>query len=254
VHRSRPVVLLALLAVVLGGCRLGVRAEVEVERDGSGTASIVFELDRALLAELDELGVDPTAELTAAAARAPGWELTRRSADGDLTVTLSRDATEPGTLADAFEELTGGLAEADPALLIDLDLAVDEDGASTLGGTAQLRPPIGPGVVLDDPDALAAFEEQVADTVDASLTVTLPGPVEEDDADRREGRTLTWDLEPGEERTVTATASAPPWWEEAWVWAAAAGALGALLVAALLWWWLRRRRSRRGGPVDAAPG
>lgn len=245
-HRSRPVVLLALLAAVLGGCRLGVHAEVEVDRDGGGTAAVVFALDRALLDELDELGVDPTAELTAAAARAPRWQLTRRSADGDLTVTLARDATEPDSLADAFAELTGGLAEADPALLADLDLTVDDDGASSLAGTAQLRPPAGPGLVLDDPDELAAFEEQVAETVDASLTVTLPGPIEDDDADRRDGRTLTWDLEPGEERTVTATASAPPWWAEPWVWAVAAGVLGALLVAALVWWW--RRRRQRGGP------
>jgi hypothetical protein len=244
VPRPRPVALLALLAVLLAGCRLGIGAEVEVERDGSGTAAVAFDLDPELLDELDELGVDPTAELTAAASQVPEWDLIRTvDEDGSLQVTLTREAVDPDALTEAFEELTAGLTDDDPALLVDLDLAVDDEGAATLSGSAQLRPPVGPGVVLDDEAAATEFDARVAEAVDAVLTVTLPGPIEDDDADEVDGSTLTWRLPVGQERSVMATSAPPPWWSGTWLLVPGAALLIVLSLAALAWVVVRRRRA-----------
>lgn len=251
--RPRSVALLVVLAVFLAGCRLGVRAEVEVERDGSGTAAVALHLDAALLDELDELGVDPTAELTAAAASVPSWELTRRRAeDGSLTVVLARGVRTPGGLSDAFTELTDGLAGSDPALLIDLEVEVDEGGASTVSGTAMLRPPAGPGLLLDDPAEQAAFTDEVERAVDASLVVTLPGPIERHDADEVDGSTLTWQLPVGQQRDVSAVADPPPWWTGTG-WLVPGAALLLVLSLATLASVAVGRRSRRAEPDRAPP-
>jgi hypothetical protein len=259
VLRPRPVALLALLAVLLAGCRLGVRAELDVARDGTGTAGVVLHLDAALLAELDELGVDPTAELSAAAAGVPSWQLSRRGADdGSLTVSLVREASTPDGLTAAFAELTEGLAETDPALLIDLELDVDDAGAATVSGTALLRPPAGPGLLLDDPAEQAAFTEEVEGAVDASLVISLPGPIERHDADEVDASTLTWQLPVGEQRTVSAASGPPPWWAGTGWLIPAAVLLLVVSLAALVWVVVRRRargpEPAETGPADAAPG
>jgi hypothetical protein len=242
VRRSRLPWALAVLAVLATGCRFGVTAEVEVSRDGSGTAALVLELDAALLEELDELDVDPTAELSAVAAGVPAWQLTREvGADDALRLTLRHEAGSPAALTEAFRELTAGLTDTDPALVVDLDLAVDDEGAAELDGTVQLRPPIGPGVVLDEA-AEAELAALTADTVEASLVVSLPGTVTASDADRVDGRTATWEVVPGEPRTLSATAAAPSRWSgELLAAAAVAGAL-LLLSAVTLALVVRRRR------------
>lgn len=234
---------LALLVLLLAGCRLGVRAEVEVARDGSGTVAMVVDLDADLLEELDELGVDPTAELSAATGADEVWELERRTSDaGNLELTLSRQATDTAELTGALRELSAGLSEDDPALLVDLDVTVDDEGAVDLAGTAELRPPSGPGVVVDEA-ASAELAALVARSVDASLVATLPGPVTAHDADRVEGSTLTWKLTSGQPRTVSAQAAAPTGWPVETVAVVLAGLLvvvSAVVVAVVL----RRRRDQ----------
>lgn len=241
-HLARRLCLLALAAVALTGCRLGVSAQVDVARDGSGEAALVVTLDEALLAELDELAIDPTAELTAVAAEAPDWDLTRATDDdGGLVLTLRRGGDDPDELTDAFRELTAGLSETDPALAVDLDLDVDEAGAAEVSGTIELRTPIGPGVVTDEA-AAAELAALAVDTVDASLVVTLPGEITASDADEVEGSRAAWTVAAGEPRTVRATAAAPNGWPPEQIAAVAAGALvlvSAVIVAIVLW---RRRR------------
>lgn len=240
--RLRTLYSLALVAVLATGCRLGVTAEVDVDRDGSGTAALVLTLDAALLDELDALDVDPTAELSAVAAAVPDWQLTRESTSEDaLVLTLRREADDPGELTDAFRELTAGLAERDPALVVDLDLDVDEEGAARLDGTVQLRTPVGPGVVTD---AAAATElaRLATETVDALLVVSLPGPVTSADADEVDGSRLTWVVAPGEPRSVTAASAAPTRWSSEMIAAVVAGAvllISSLVIAIAV----RRRRS-----------
>jgi hypothetical protein len=236
---------LLLLAVVLSGCRLDVGAGLVISRDGSATAEVQLRVDAAGLARLDDLGVDPTAELAAVAGQAPGWQVTRETdEDGGLSVRLRRSAPDPAAAADAFRELTAGLAGSDPALLIDLDLDVDEVGAVDLAGTAGFRPPATAGATVDGtpvgPDA-AELERLTAEAVHARFSLTVPGAFEEHDADAMEGRTATWELAPGEPREVRAVASAPTGVAVGWL-AAGITLLLVLALGAAAWWWRRRPR------------
>ena len=244
----RPaLVLFGVLAFVLAGCRLGVSGELSIDRDGSATAEVILAVDAAGLAELDELGVDPTAELAAAAGRVQTWQVTRDvPEEGGLVVRLSRPAADAAAAAAAFRELSAGLTASDPALLIDLDVDVDEEGAVRIDGTATFRAPAPRGATVDGEPAgpgAAELETLTARAVDARFRVTVPGELVEHDADTVEGRTATWDLEVGPTRTVTAVAAAPTGVPAELVLVGAA-VLGLVVLGALAWWWRHRRRAR----------
>jgi hypothetical protein len=232
------------LAVLLAGCELGVTTAVEVDRDGGGTVALALAADPELLAELDELAVDPTAEIEAAVAATDGWRVERRVDHDGLRVTLSRSVASPDELTATLRELSAGLASEDPALELDLDLDVAADGASALAGTAGLRAPAGPGVLGDPqlPDA-GTMQQLTAAAVEPLLEVTLPGPVTEHDGDDLEGRTVRWQLPVGEQRTVGAAATAPSWPSAELVAAGVAGGLVVLSAATLTVTLLRRRRT-----------
>jgi hypothetical protein len=252
VHRasSSPLtvlVLLAAVAVLLAGCRLEVAGDLTIARDGAATAEVSLSLDEAALAELDALAVDPTAELAAVAGEVTGWQVTRESPeDGGLTIRLSRTTADAQGAADAFRDLSAGLAEGDPVLLVDLDVQVDDEGAVRLAGTAGFRPPSTAGASVDGepvgPDA-EELAELTAAAVQASFRVTTPGAIVEHDADQVDGRTATWDLAVGDPRPVRAVSDAPTG-VPVEVLVAAAGLLGAVLLAVAVWWWRRRRRGR----------
>jgi hypothetical protein len=238
-----PLALLLAVALLLGGCRFDVGADLTIARDGAATATLELRLDREALTRLDDLGVDPTAELAAAAGQVPEWEVTRLAdEDGSLTVRLARSTVDAAAAADALRDLSAGLVDADPALVLDLDIDVDEDRAVRLDGTAELRPPATAGVAVDGepvgPDA-GELARLTAAAVDASFSVTVPGQLEQHDADSVDGRTATWNLEAGEVRRIQATASAPGDWT---LWLLVGGAAALLLLAVLLAWWWRRRR------------
>jgi hypothetical protein len=247
--RRRPLLLLTLLlaALALTGCRLAVVADLTIARDGSATAEVELWLDPTALAELDGLGVDPTAELAAVAGQVPGWEVERRAEDeGALAVTLRRTAADADAAADAFRELGAGLADGDPGLLVDLRVDVDDAGAVRLDGTATLRPPASVGVTVDGqplgPDA-EELERSTAEVVRARLSVSVPGEVRDHDADVVDGRTATWELEPGTARSVRLVAAAPGRFA-AWLVAGGVAFVLVLVLAGALWW--RRRRRARG--------
>ncbi len=234
---------LGLTAVLLAGCRLDLAAVADLETDGSGTLALTIRLDDALLTELDGLAIDPTLEVTALARELDGWELERTvDEQAAITVTLSRTFDDPAEVGDAFRALAGGLAPEDPALLVDVDLAVDDQGGARLAGEVGFRPPATGGAQIDGevlgPDA-AELAALTADVVRPQLTVTLPGPVEDHDADRLEGRTVSWAVPIGETRTVAATSMPPGIHEQPWVWATV---VGVLLVLGVTWLALRRRR------------
>jgi hypothetical protein len=239
------VTLLAVLVVLLTGCRLDVTGALTIARDGRADATLELTVDEATLAELDALGVDPTAELAAAASQAPGWEVTReRPDDGGLAVRLTHPSEDAAAAADAFRELTAGLADDDPALIVDLEVEVDDGGAVRLEGVAGFRPPATPGASIDGepvgPDAteLAAL---TAEAVTARLVVRVPGTFVEHDADEVDGRTATWELEIGDPQPVRAVAAAPTG-PPAWMVVAVAAMLLLVALATLSWWWVRRRR------------
>jgi hypothetical protein len=231
-------------AALLGGCRLGVAAESTIRADGGGTAAVVLRLDGELLAALDELGVDPTAELEAAATEVEGWAVTRRS-DGDgLVVRLEHEVGSPAGFGDAYRDLVIGLSDADPALLVDLEVDVDEAGAAAVTGTVELRAPATAGIARDgialgpDADRLAAL---TAEHVDAQLVIELPGRVTAHDADLQDGRTLVWQVPVGTVREFSATASPPE--RRAW-WLVGLGAVALVVLVRLF-------RARDAGEVVA---
>jgi hypothetical protein len=239
------VVLFAVLVVLLAGCRLDVTGELTIARDGRADATVELAVDESTLAELDALGVDPTAELTAAVSQAPGWEVTReRPEDGGLAIRLTRPSVDAAAAADAFRELTAGLTDDDPALVVDLEVEVDDEGAVQLQGTAGFRPPATAGASIDgdpvgpDEDELAAL---TAEAVTARLVVRVPGTFVEHDADEIDGRTAVWELAVGEPRPIRAVAAAPTG-PPAGLVVAVAAALLVVALAALTWWWVRRRR------------
>lgn len=235
---ARWVAAVAALLLV-AGCELRVTTEVAVDRDGSGRVGLGFALDDEMLAELDAVGVDPAAELTAAVAATSGWEVARDAAADGLTVTATTTAADPAAITDALRELTAGLSEDDPAVEVDLALDVDDEGAATVRGTARLRPPAGPGVIDgdDDRDRMLALTREA---VDASLVVTLPGRILDHDADDLDGRTLTWQLPADGTVTLEASAAAPGPFTPQRI-AALVGAMLVLLAAGgVVWVWRRR--------------
>jgi hypothetical protein len=216
---------------------------VDVDAAGRVAVAVVLRADPAALETLDGLGVDPTAEL-AAVGEVPGWTVTRTTdPDGGLQVRMEHERTDPATATAAMRELRAGLAAGDPALLVDLDLDVDEAGAADLSGRVQLRPAATPGATLDGEPLGPTGEELAsltAQAVEASLQVRFAGRVVDHDADAADGGVLRWTVPVGEDRTVHARAAAPTRWR-AWALPATAGV--ALLLAAALTVGMRRRRS-----------
>lgn len=214
--RSARALLLAVAVVVLSGCRLDVVAPITLHADGTSTAGLTVRFDPRLLAELDALGVDPTAELSAAVAAEEAWSLVRtREDDGALTVALRREVADDTELEAVYAELSSGLADEDPALDLALDVDRDEQGGVTVSGTGGFRPPRGVGLEVDgepigeDAEALAAL---VADAVEVAIEVGMPGEVTAHDGVALDRSTVRVVLEPGVERRFSIRSDPPPWW------------------------------------------
>jgi hypothetical protein len=215
-RRSASSVLVIACLLVLTGCRMDLVAEAVVDPGGGGRVAIATGFDTELLDQLDDLGIDPTAELEAVAASTAGWETVRRTRDdGGLEVVATRAVDDGDAIGDVFRELSAGLSETDPALVIDIGVATDDDGGTQVSGSAALRPPATAGVSLDGVEVGPATQELaalVADAVDAQLRIRFPGNVQRHDGDRLDGRTVTWDLPSGAQVPVDATASPPSLW------------------------------------------
>ncbi len=214
--RFARALLLAVCVVVLSGCRLDVVAPVTLHADGTSTAGLTARFDPRLLAELDAIGVDPTAELSAAVAAEEAWTLERtRDEDGALTVAIRREVADDAELAATYAALSSGLADEDPALELALEVDRDDQGGVTLSGTGSFRPPLGVGLEVDgapvgeDAEALAAL---VAETVEVGLEVRMPGVVTAHDGVALDRSTVRVELEPGFERSFSVRSDPPPWW------------------------------------------
>jgi hypothetical protein len=200
------------VVLLLAACELETRAVLDVQRDGSGSAGVELHLDEELVRELDELGVDPAAELAAVTAADPAWQLERGTRDGGLVLRAVReDAEDP---AAALAELSEGLTEDDPGLFIDLDVDVDEEGRIEVRGSARLQGPAAPGAVDDAGEPLGPDAGQLRELTAAHATgeieVTLPGRVVGHDADQADGSTMRWSLPPGTDVPVGAVSVPQP--------------------------------------------
>lgn len=239
----RALVLLAIGMVLLSGCRLDVVAGADVAADGSATVSLSLRMDDALLDELDELAIDPSVEIQALATELEDWSLDRSVDDEQaVTLTLSREVDDPAEIGGAFRGLADGLASRDPALLLDVDVQVDDEGAATVSGGAAFRPPASAGAELDG-EPLGPEADELAELTETALyprlELTLPGQIQEHDADQVDGRTLTWEVPIGTTRELSATSEPPGLLETTWLWVAIGG--GVVLLLGLIVWLVRRR-------------
>jgi len=236
---------LALVSMAATGCRLDLTAGAELQGNGTGTATLAIRMDDALLTELDELAIDPTIEITAAATEAEGWTIERTVDDEQaITLLLVAEVTDAAELGELFRDLSSGLSEHDPGLLIDIEVAMTADGAATVEGTVSFRAPRTAGVVVDDEPfgpAGDTLQARTAEVVMPRLELTLPGSVVAHDGDQLDGRTVRWDVPVDDVRGVSAVSESPALYQEAWVWIAVTGVL--ITVGALVLVWRRRRRS-----------
>lgn len=250
-RRAATLLLVAALALGASGCRLGVSTDVTLAADGSAVVGIALRIDGSMRVELDRLALDPTLAIDAALAGDDGWRRSRAiDDDGGLVLAFERDVADPAELARLLADLSEGVPDEAPALDVALDVVPGARGAVVVEGRAGVRPPSTAGARLGGvpigPSG-AELAELVDRVVDASLTLTLPGPVVEHDADRVEGRSLTWELPVGATRPVRAVGAPVPWWAigrllppDARI-AAAIAAGAAVLVAGLA---VARRRRR----------
>lgn len=244
-------VVLLVVALVATGCRIDVGTEVAVDRRGGGEVAVSVRIDGATLRELDAVGVDP--ELDVAVALGPGtaWRSERViDADGGLVVTYRQPFTDGEEATALLAELSADVAPQDPALRLDVTMITTGSGEVRLAGTGAVSPPATLGVRVDGAPVGPSGEELaalVADAVDATLVVRVPGRVIEHDADAVTDGTLRWDLPVGEPRTIVLVADAVPLWRRVpwWGWVML---LGAAVAGAVV----RRRRTADGGAVSPA--
>ncbi len=249
----RTVFMAAAALLLLLGCRMDLVAPVELRADGSAVAGLEARFDPRMLAELDALGVDPTAELAAVAAAEEQWELFRvREEDGGLTVTLRRELADAAALPEVYAGLVTGLAPEDPMLELDLDSAEVVDQRGRLSGTARFRPPTTSGLTVDGEalgDGAAELAAVVEEAVTVGVEVVMPGPVEDHDGFLLDGDTVRIDVTGDELRRFEVVSGPPPWWSriptDVGTWLAIGGAVLLLGVGLVLLG--RRRGAERAG-------
>lgn len=238
--------LVALVAVLATSCQLSLATDVAVDPDGSGTLEVAVAVDDELGRLLADAGVDLTLGLAEADAAAAGWELEEVARGDGREVRLRTSFDEPSELGRMVEELHAGLDAEDPAILDDVELRRDEEGATTFTARAGLALPTTPGatgtgVTFDADDLADVLARDGGSAVRYDLRLTLPGRPLDHDADARRGRTLTWSLPIGELREVRATAAPPS--DRTWLLVGATFVVSAAAAAVVVV--LTRRRGRR---------
>lgn len=207
---ARRCAVVALLAVVLAACRVGVTTEIEVDADASGELVMTVQVHAETAATLTTLGLSLRPPAVA------GWQSEESVTDEFHEIVVSTQFASGQELTSRVDELSVGLDDEDPAVLQDVVLVVADDGAATFDGLAGLRLPSSAGA--DAPGWPTADEmRELADDVTASLQVTFPGSVDESNATTVAGRTATWDLAVGTLVAVSATSAAPSVWQLGWV-------------------------------------
>ncbi|MEZ4554184.1 MAG: hypothetical protein R3B59_09785 [Dehalococcoidia bacterium] len=244
--------LLGVALVLLGGC---VRAEigVHVEDDGSGTATVLFAFKESfidLMSSLDEGSseeFDPE-EVFSDIDRSQlpeGTEVDRYEEDGFVGSRITMPFRDVQELAGLLGFVTTGAA-------VPSEAAEDEGGFERFAIERT-----DDGWRLDAVAAALTTEEDLESADDAftqeffedasfTITIQLPGRIQEHNADEVDGNELTWNLdfestEPRELRAVSSTSGdgdGPPW---VLIGAVAAGVVA---LAAVGWDINRRRRVR----------
>jgi hypothetical protein len=103
---ARGLLLIALLAIVAGGCRLQLDVHVEAADDGSGAVEVVVGLDRDAL---DKIGGDLLAVLDVGALEDAGWAIDgpTAEADGYTRLRIRHPFGSPDEAGKVFDQIAG---------------------------------------------------------------------------------------------------------------------------------------------------
>lgn len=231
---------LVVATVLLTACQARLVIDISVDARGGGQLTVRLGADDDLLAEAAQAGVDPLDDLAEVGRRLEdaGWETVEAVADdGGRTVALTVGFADPEAFNEVAADLVEALAAPEVVVLERLRLSIDE-GELRLEGLATLEP--GPAVTelgLQPEEAveLVAAHDAFAYTINA----TLPGELLDTTADDV-AMPLSWEVAPGEQRSVLAITELPgPRW---WVFALGAAAI---LAAIATFWALATARSER---------
>jgi hypothetical protein len=234
---------LAVLVLVLAGCRVDATTRVEVAEDGSGTVTVEVVLDQEAADRVPDLAE----QLRVRDLRRTGWEITGpEPADGGgVVITATKGFFEPEQMATVLDEIGGNRGPVlDPSLertrtfgTTAYDFAGTLDlsrGIATFSDRQLTRLLDGFPIGQDQ----AALEEELgaplSELTSFTFEVVLP--------DGSETQTSTWDAHLGDEPTVMAAST-----EERNLLAfglAAGAALAVLLLVVVLLWRLIRRNKR----------
>ena len=167
------------LAPLLGGCRLDVGVDIEVEADASGTLALSIMTDSELDDAAESAGVDPLGRMVERieAADTPwGVEASVDEVTGDRVVTVEADFADPAEFQVRYEELRAALDAPEARLLGPLTLSVDpETDVMSLVGALPLE--VTDVAAADLGTDVASLHSQLSGVVSSVLTLRTPGPV-----------------------------------------------------------------------------
>lgn len=103
-RRARLVVLVALVALLSGACRVRTEVGVRVREDGSGSVTVTVSLDKDAVASAPDIEtLLQTSDLTKT-----GWVVTSsKQTDGSLVLRAEKPFANPGEADTIFRELSG---------------------------------------------------------------------------------------------------------------------------------------------------
>lgn len=179
---KKLLVLIALGAILLAGCRLEARVGLDVREDGSGEAVVEVGIDDELLELIQPVGIDVDQIIEGLGVVSGSGDVDERR-EGDTNYYA---VTRAFTSVAELEDIIGSLGDIDVG---EVSLQVDDGGAVFAG---RLAPPeidatLG-GVGLIDPG-------QLEGAVEFNLDLILPGDIVSHDADEvlADG-TLRWSI------------------------------------------------------------
>jgi len=230
----RLIPLLMLLALISAACRIESNLIAEINVDGSGEigAEIGYDEEAAAVIEQFTQGEDPFANSPMAGM--PGAQ-SREENRGDMHFLISTAEVED--IAAAVEQ-----SMADPnSLLQEFSVTITANRIE-VAGRGSLAGALEGAAGMVSPD-------QLAESVGASIRLTLPGAILQSNADSQEGNTLTWALPIAggdiEISAVSDPTQSPgggfPLWAIIVIAAAAVAAIGAVVI-------LGRKRGRAATP------
>jgi hypothetical protein len=173
----RLLVVASLLALVATACKIETNIGAVINADGSGTVVVELGLDEEAQGFFLEGGDDPfegneLSELAGAR--------TRTEERGGLTYYIIEADV------DSVEEIEDLILSNDSTLLEDFNITVT-DTLVTITGTATAEQTLGEDTEGLDPSVLE-------DSFSAQVRFTMPGAIQEHNADDRDGNTLIWDV------------------------------------------------------------